>query len=98
MSCGCLLHPRAGYNPAPVPQAARKVELAELDLIARTYRKAAAHVGFAGRCQVHVIDAELKRAREVLVEEFGQPATRRISHGAADQIHPSRTIDRLVAA
>ena len=44
-----------------------------------------------------MIGAELKRAREVLVEEFGQPATCRISDGAADQIHPGRTIDRLVA-
>ena len=39
-----------------------------------------------------------ERAREVLVEEFGQPDTGRIAHRAADQIHPSRTIDRPVAA
>src|SRR6516162_502572 len=97
MRTGRLFYPCAGNDTAAVPQTTRKVELAELDLISRAYRKPAAHVGLACWREVQVIDVELKGSCDTFLEEFRQPDPCRHPHRTADQIHASRAINRFVA-
>ena len=62
-----------GDDPAPVPDAAVQIGLADLEQVAGPQERAAAEIAVAGRHEVPVIAAELERPRHIPLEIFGQP-------------------------
>ena len=82
------------------PAASVEEELTEFEEVARAQVNPARAVAVARRSQVHVVSAYVERAREVFIEEVGQPFPGRASDDAAEQVNPGgaveRTLSRLV--
>src|SRR5580704_37569 len=83
---GGFPYPVLTNDAGSVPDAAGKIELAELYLVAGPEIEPAAHIGFAGRHEIHMVGAKLKRARQVALKKLRQPRMSGMGNGAADEV------------